>query len=348
MKTYGGIHSISSLALATALAVGIGNGAFCHARNSGISLPLHWQVTWYQWLGPNRIICKAGDPSGNDESQTVTLDTRTGTVTKTKLGGNAEFSIFNNSFRAWQVSPDRRLLMGLGGGGSYRVAIDMNWRERIRVPKHGAHVRWTSDGQSWIEWDWVPQRNTTKLVYTSLPARHRGRRQRVQSVEIPGEWSNIAPVAHQMALMSRPVTATIGSEWTVRTIDLRYGRRISKDWILKVPGMRAIRANSISNNQKSVCWLLDCASEVNPPPVHNALDTHDNGDMKFTAEMWISAVNGEGLRRVAKVDVGPQTQIMSYYLSPSSLNWPLDLQWVPGDQQLSFLNGGRIRTVDIP
>ncbi len=123
----------------------------------------------------------------------------------------------------------------------------------------------------------------------------------------------------------------------VRTIPIGPSIHPCSDIPFKVPNLLLLTVAALSQDGTQICWLV--------------LTTRDKDSgqeiRKLAATIWVTSANGQHPRAVISFPV-PDGGESLYSHQRRPINFPDDVQWVPGGRAVSVNWNGRIETVDIP
>jgi hypothetical protein len=211
-------------------------------------------------------------------------------------------------------------------------------------------LRWLPNGQGWMAWgmDFRPDRppatlsDHTDLKRSDFPEEHGGGSPAVSEYTLQDEWDIIGVIAPDRAVMLSPARrASMSGGATVRLC--RFGTTLTtlSQYALRVPGLWRVVDGAVSPDGRRLCWItLREPSGTRSDGLITSM--WPRGDA--VVDVWVSAIDGNGLRRIADLALPgvPYEAIQVRH----RIEWlPRGLQWIPGEERVSFLWSGRLWAV---
>ncbi|HLK55749.1 MAG TPA: hypothetical protein VKU00_04255 [Chthonomonadaceae bacterium] len=317
--------------------------AACRADNKSqppaqVDLPSDWSLWWYQWQAPDRLLLQYDLHENIDYY--VKFNTKTRSTTEITTSQNTNRMLFNYGSPTWQISPDRAWLIGYVSSGQ-RLAMELNSSKWVVGTTFAPWARWMPDSRGWLEWQWD---DNTVIRLFHLSDDEASIKPQGAEYTIQGQWTVVGFISSDKILVHG--MSEDGKDWVARIVALHRDAKVIMEWRLRIPNLHSVLGAAISPDLKRVCWLTLCKHF--PHASRHPSEELSDASVTLDKNIWISTTDGKDQRLVYSMEL--PISFISYMANSGGLGIPSenDIEWVPGSKQVSFLQKGRLWTVDIP
>ena len=290
-----------------------------------VNLPGARVVTWFQWLGPHKLIALYSTAS-DDRAKIRIYDTVANSVFEPQFEYDVS-SIEHYTNVCWRMSPDGKLLMGYHGK---RIITCLDGRHHINLPAFGIDVRWSQDSQSYAECE---QGASTEIRVTTLTTGLH--RKSAYNYRFQGDVGSVIGLTGK----KEPILLKTGFPLsTINIVQRGKGKPTIVGHSLNIPRCVNVVDGVLSPDGRRICWLT-----LNGRGNDDILDSRKEKD----ACLFLSDLNGNNLLKIHTLDLGYSAR-SGYTGDRFRLSAEPNLQWSTDGRYISFIARNQICLLTAP